>query len=146
MGLRRSVVEPRIGRVKFTRARLLSEKAGTSAILYVGLGLLLFFLVARTFFLESGSGLEAWTMEWAAAIPTTLLAVMALLVAALTGLIRFLGYGALLLAIGTITTPLGVEPPGQILGAGTIITLVGLTMFVRFLSRHPIPADPKEAP
>jgi hypothetical protein len=64
---------------------------------------------------------------------------MAILVSALTGLTRFLGYAALLFAIGTLATPLNVEPPGQILVAGAIITLVGSSIFVRFISSHPLP-------
>jgi len=145
MGLRRSVVEPRIGRVTFTEARQKSEQSGTLGTVLLGLGLLLVFIVGHLFITRSEGGFEAWAAAWSAAIPVTLLAIMALTAAALTGLVRFLGYGALFLATGSITTPLGMEPPGQILAAGTIITLVGLAIFVRFLSSHPVLDDLGEA-
>lgn len=145
MGLRRSVVEPRIGRVTFGKTRQQSEKSGTTGILLLGLGLLTFFIAAQAFLSRSGGGLTAWTEYWAAAIPVTLLAIMAILVSVMTSLTRFLGYAALLFATGTVATPLGVEPPGQILAAGAIITLVGAVIFVRFLSNHPVPADLGEA-
>lgn len=145
LGLRRSIVEPRIGRVTFTRARQEKEKKGNLGILLLGLGLLLLAVVAQAFFSRSAGGMTAWARDWAAAIPVTLLAIMAIMVSTLTGLTRFWGYAALLFAIGTITTPLGVEPPGQMLLSGAVITLVGLIIFLRFLSSSPAPADLGEA-
>jgi hypothetical protein len=66
---------------------------------------------------------------------------MALSAAALLGLRRFLIYAVLLLSVGAISTPLGLEPGAQILLAGALIFFSGLIVFFRFLSDHSVLRD-----
>lgn len=146
IGIRKRMVEPRIGRVTFSKARRDMEQRWTRASLLLGIGLLVFFVAYHLFAMREGSGFEAWAQEWIAALPVSLLALLALGAAALTGLTRFVGYAAVLLATGSVTTRLGMEPAPQILIAGTVITLVGLVLFIRFLSAYPLPAHVEGAP
>ena len=139
--IRKRVVEPRIGSVTFRRERRDAETRGFQGAALFGVGILLFFVGLSALEIRRGGGLDAWMDEWIAALPTALLALMALVAAAMTGLSRFIGYAALLLATGTVATWLGLEPGPQILIAGGIITLVGSALFFRFLSGHPVPAE-----
>ena len=141
MLLRKRVVEPRIGRVTFSPQRREKEKGATQASILFGVGLLLLFVVFHAFKIRSGGGFDAWVQEWIAALPGALLALLALATATLTGLTRFVGYAAVLLVTATAATWYGMEPGPQILIAGGIITLVGLTLFTRFLAQHPIPVE-----
>jgi hypothetical protein len=142
--LRRRVVEPRTGRARFSQDRREKEKEGTRGAALIGVAILLFFLVLGVFQTRQGGGLGSLARDWIAALPTALLALMALLAAAMTGLTRFIGYAALLLATGTLGTAAGLEPGPQIMIAGAAITLVGLIIFFRFLSSHPVPSDVEE--
>jgi len=142
--LRRRLVEPRIGRVRYRRARREAEKSGTRGSVLLGAGLLAAVLVFQLFQIRGGGGFDAWTRDWIPALPCALLALMALVTAAMTSLGRFVLYAAVLLVTASVATPLGVEPGPQILMAGAIITLAGLVRFVRFLSRHPVPATEGE--
>lgn len=138
--LRRRVVEPRIGRVRFRPSRREAEKRGTAGSLLLGGGLLAAVLVFQGVQIHRGGGFDAWAQDWIAALPCALLALMALIAAAMTSLGRFVVYAALLLATASVATPLGLEPAPQILIGGAIITLAGLVRFARFLSAHPLPA------
>jgi hypothetical protein len=138
--LRRQLVEPRIGRVRYRRARREAEKSGTRGSVLLGAGLLAAVLVFQLFQIRGGGGFDAWTRDWIAALPCALLALMALVTAAMTSLGRFVLYAAVLLVTASVATPLGAEPAPQILIAGAIITIAGLVRFVRFLSRNPVPA------
>jgi MFS family permease len=142
--LRRRLVEPRIGRVRFRRARREAEGSGTRGSLLLGGGLLAAVLVFQVFQIRSGGGLDAWTRDWIAALPCALLALMALVTAAMTSLGRFVVYAAILLATASVATPLGMEPGPQILLGGSVITLAGLVRFARFLSDHPVPVTEGE--
>ena len=143
---RKRVVEPRIGRVTFRKARREKEEGGNRAAAWFGAGLLLFFVALHVLEVRRGGGIDAWLQEWIAALPTALLALMALNAAAMTGLHRFVAYAAVLLSTGTVATWLGMEPGPQILIAGGIISAVGLRLFARFLSGHPIPAERGDNP
>lgn len=144
--LRRQLVEPRIGRVRFRRERRETEKSGIQGSVLLGAGLLLIVLVFQVFQVRSGGGFGTWLQAWIPALPCALLALMALIVFALTGLGRFVVYAALLLITASVATPLEVEPGPQMLIAGGIITLAGLLRFARFLSGHPLPAAEGEDP
>lgn len=143
--LRKRVVEPRIGKVRFRRERRESERSGIQGSLLLGAGLLAIVLVIQVFQIRSEGGVDSWIRDWIAALPCGLLALLALTAAALTKLGRFVVYAAVLLATATVATPLGLEPGPQILIAGAVITLAGLFLFARFLSGHPLPAATGEA-
>jgi hypothetical protein len=84
---------------------------------------------------NSSAGAGPWTEEWVGALPCTLLAILAFLTAGLTGVARFALYAAVLLATALIATPAGLEPSAQLLLAGSIVTIAGFSLFVRFLAR-----------
>ena len=136
--VRRRVVEPRIGRVTFRNERRERERGLNRAVLWFGLGILLFFIALDVFEMRNAGGVGAWFQERIAALPVTLLALMALQAAIMTGVTRFVGYAALFLATGTICTRLGLEPGPQILIGGGGVFLCGLFLFLSFISRNPI--------
>jgi len=144
--LRRRVVEPRIGKVRFRLERRESERSGIQGSLLFGVGLLAMVLVIQLFRMRSEGGVDAWVSDWIAALPSVLLALMALAAAALTGLGRFVAYAGVLLATATVATPLGMEPGAQMAISGAVITVVGLFLFARFLSGHPLPEATGETP
>jgi MFS family permease len=136
--IRKRIVEPRIGRVTFKRERREREEGLTKAGVWFGVGVLLFFVALSAFEMRHAGGMGAWFQERAAALPVTLLALMALQAAIMTGVKRFIGYAALFLATGSVATRVGLEPGPQILIGGGIVFVSGLFLFIRFLSRHPI--------
>ena len=138
--LRTRVVEPRIGSVTFRQERRDTERKGIQGGALFGAGILALFVALFVFQTRSEGGVDAFLQEWIAGLPAVLLALMAIMVAAMTGLFRFMGYGVVLVACGSVGTWLGLEPGAQILIAGGIITLAGATLFTRFLAAHPIPA------
>jgi MFS family permease len=142
--LRKRVVEPRAGRVRFSQERRGKEKRGTQGAALIGVGVLLFFVALSVVQMRRGAGFLAPAQEWIAGLPAALLALMALMAAAMTGVTRFIGFAALLVAAGTLGTLLGLEPGPQILIGGGVITLIGLIIFLRFLSSHPKPAEVEE--
>jgi len=143
--LRSSLVDRRTGQVTFSRDRREQERKGTQRAATLGSGLLLLFLGAVMVRSRGGAGPSEWVQTWVAALPVGLLALMALLVAAMLGLRRFLFYAGALVAIGFICTPLGLEPGTQILLAGAVISVSGVIIFFRFLSDHSVLGDLGEA-
>lgn len=138
--LRRRVVEPRIGRVTFTQDRRNHEARAIKTTLWLGVGLLV--CAAGIFGIRAatGTGASASAREWISALPVALLGIMALIVATVVGLTRFVGYAAALLGAGFVGVAWGLEPSSQILIGGTVITLSGCALFLRFLVRQRVPS------
>jgi hypothetical protein len=135
--VRRRVVEPRIGRVTFSRERRERESGSMKGAVWLGAGLLLLVLVVVWVQRAGGLAAAGAGREWSSAIPVGLLGLMALVAAVVTGSARFAGYGVLLACVGVAGVLLGLEPVPQILIGGAIVTLAGGTLLFRFIAAHP---------
>ena len=136
--VRRRVVEPRVGYVKWSvprvnwerRQRILLFWMLTAAVL-IGVGF------AQASFLDDISGDDR---TLAAGLPAALLAIGAFVVAAKSGIRRLWGYGAVLLIGSAVTIVTETGPGGSLFAAGIAIGLSGIGLLVRFLALHP-PAE-----
>ena len=136
--LRKYVVETRIGRVTFGKERREKEKGGTRGAIWAGGGLLFLIVAYYAFQMRVGGTPGAWVQDWISALPVALLSLMALTAAAMVRQGRFLWYAGILLLVGLIGAPSGMEPGLQILFAGAIITFLGGLLLVRFLRDFPV--------
>ncbi|MGD8276426.1 MAG: hypothetical protein PVH00_00305 [Gemmatimonadota bacterium] len=134
MGVRRRVVEPRIGRVRFSRERREREATGLWGAVGMGVVVLLVLVLLWVF---RGERMAVVPREWVRGLPVALLGLMALVASLMTGLVRFAGYALILAGVGAIGVMLGLEPAPQILIGGTIVTLAGGALLFRFLAAHP---------
>jgi len=137
--LRKAVVEPRLGRVVFRQERRDKGARGTRNTLFLGLLALVAVALFQAVEINSAGGLGPWAARWAAALPCVLLAIPALLTATLTTVSRFVLHAGVLLLTATVATPAGLEPGVQLIIAGAIISVAGLYLFARFLSRSSLP-------
>lgn len=133
--VRKRVTEPRLGSVVFGERRRHDLWYGLVAIASLGL-VVGGNLVTRTWMSNGHSGLAEW---FAPAIPTTILAAMALSASAALGLWRFAGYGILLGATAIAAAATKGEPWHALIVAGTSITICGVLMLWAFLRHHPLP-------
>jgi len=133
-GVRRRVVEPRIGRVRFGRERREREASGLRVSVLLGVLLLLVLILVWAF--RDGGG-PTVPRAWVSGLPVSLLGLMALVGGLMTGLVRFAGYALALVGVGVIGALSGMEPAPQMLIGGCIVTLAGAALLFRFLSEHP---------
>lgn len=135
--IRRRIVEPRIGFYTWTAPRLKWERNQLrflfgfgSVALLLGVGLVL--SIVR------GDDLAGGDCSVVAGLPATLLAIGAFVLAATSGVKRLWGHGAILAAAAAVTLLVEAGPGGPLLGAGTVIGIVGVVLLVRFLRAHPV--------
>ncbi|MGD2129403.1 MAG: hypothetical protein PVJ33_01935 [Lysobacterales bacterium] len=128
--LRRSLVEPRAGYVRFTLAR--RARNTRKLIFTAALGaLLLAFVTIAAQWVRGMDG--AGIGELHAALPAAIVATMAVLTAFLTGARRFLGYAALLFLLGTLAVKLDRGPALSLAVAGLVVALSGAVLLARFI-------------
>jgi len=135
--LRGAVVEPRMGFVEFSQARTESNRRKLRASVWLGLGALALF-VALVVAARAGSDLIPGDLS--AALPATLVGIMAGLIGVGLALARFLGYGLAFVAAGVVVALAGGEPGLAILLGGVVTLLSGAWLITRFL-RHTSPID-----
>jgi len=136
IALRRSVSEPRLGRVEFSVERRRDERFRLSATVAAGVGALVLAAVAAWFVRLTGEPRETLAML-SPLLPAFLLALGLVIVSALVGARRFVAYALLLGAVAVATTWLGGEPWLYLVVAGGLLSLWAATLFTRFLSAHP---------
>lgn len=134
--IRRRIVEPRVGYVRWTAPRLKWERKQLrflfglgSVALLIGVGLVL--SVVR------GDADTSGDRNAVAGLPAVLLAVGAFVLAATSRFRRLWGYGAVLLGAASVTILIDAGPGGSLLAAGAAIGIVGLVLLGRFLRAHP---------
>jgi hypothetical protein len=136
IAIRRRIVEPRIGYVRWTAPRLKWERnqlrfllgLGSVALL-VGVGLVL--SIVR------GDGVASEDRNLLAGLPASLLAVGVFVLAATSGFKRLWLYGAVLLSAAAVTIMVESGPGGSLLASGAAIGVVGVVLVSRFLRTHP---------
>lgn len=132
--LRRKVVEPRAGFVRFSLARQRSTTSGLSWALALGVGV--FVLMAAAALWTRGDGTQLAVRDihdLAAALPAGLVAIAAALAAVLTGARRFFAYALVLLAAGLATALLGHGPALPLAVGGLVSALSGAALLQRFV-------------
>jgi len=134
--LRRSLVEPRAGFVEFSKAR--RQRAELGLVQALGLGIAMLTLVALVVFSVRSGRLHFGYSDYVAGLPAALISVPAVLVALLTGARRFYVFALILLVGAAVTGAAGWSPAIPIIVTGTVVTVSGAILLVRFIhaSRH----------
>ncbi|KAA3614299.1 MAG: hypothetical protein DWQ01_00935 [Planctomycetota bacterium] len=135
MSFRSSVIEPRLGKIRFQNQRRLRLRRAHWIMVIVGL-LVLAFGVFRYLHTHSDSGSEL-LQDWIAALPGALLGIMAIQAALLFQLPRFLLYGGVFLASGLLFSFWKLEPGWSIAAGGFITMVCGMGLLARFFRNFP---------
>lgn len=133
--LRKAIVEPRAGYVEFSQTRETRVRRHLWLTLLLGLGT--FALGIAVFVYIRPQGMDAGQVKILQkiipALPAALLAVGAFIGAQFTGAQRFIVYAMLLLAAAGLTLVYDLGPAVPMLIGGTVITLSGIILLIRFL-------------
>ena len=135
--LRSAIVEPRSGWVEFSTARTESNRQKLLASVALGAGMLGLVLIGGV---AAGSGGGFTPGALAAAIPATLVGIMAALIGFGLLLPRFVAYGLAFVAAGVVVAIADSEPGLGILIGGIVTTIAGAWLLSRFL-RTTTPVD-----
>ena len=135
--IRRRIVEPRVGYVRWTAPRLEWERR-QKRLLFALVTVAMLSGVAVAQSLASGEGAAIADRNVVAGLPAVLLAVGAFVVAATSGFKRLWGYGAVLLSAGAVTLIFEAGPGGSLLASGAVFGIVGLVLLGRFLRTTPV--------
>ena len=135
--IRRRIVEPRVGHVKWAAPRLKWERRqywrlfglGSVALL-LGVGLVL--TIVR------GDAATSGDPNVVAALPAFLFAIGAFVLAAASGITRLWGYGTVLVIAAAVTIVVGAGPGGSLLVAGAVTGAAGVVLLSRFLRANPV--------
>ena len=138
---RKRFSEKRIGYVKWTEPRRQWEHRNLVGALVLGTAFLLLGVGVYMFASDSAAdrdilasvapGLIAW-----------LLAAVAIGLAFLMSARRMLAYGMVLIAGGIWTAQKNASPGWPLLAAGTVITITGIAMLIRFVRNNPVVNQP----
>jgi len=135
--IRRRIVEPRVGHVKWTTPRLKWERK--QFWLLFGLGSVALILgVGLVLSIVRGDVATSGDPNVVAALPAVLFAIGAFVLAATSGIKRLWGYGAVLVIAAAATIVVEAGPGGSLLVAGAVIGVGGVVLLSRFLRAHPV--------
>jgi hypothetical protein len=127
--LRRALVEPRVGLVEFSEARVSRMRGLSLGALGLGVAMLLCVGV----YLASRSGTGAVLADLAPAIPALLVGLMAAVTGWGLGLPRFLGYAAVLGLAGLAVAAVEARPEVAMFAGGAAPLVSGAWRLRRFL-------------
>lgn len=133
--VRRRLVEPRIGYVRWTAARRTWEQRELRGLFVVGAGLL--FLCAGIAAVRVVNGMQLDASTAVAALPIGLVALAVLLLGVATRLRRLWAYLLVLLAAAVGTVALELDPGPGLLLSGAVVVVGGVVLAARFLRAHP---------
>lgn len=126
-GIRRLVVEPRAGYVRFSRRR--RERSERELVGTIGIGAGLLALVVFGALHRAGGGGAA---DLVVGLPAVLLALGSALVGGLTRTWRFGVYAALSVIAAAVTVVLGMDPGWPIVVVGLVTSASGAALLGRF--------------
>lgn len=139
---RKSLIEPRLGQVRFRAARSEETRRNLTGWFLFGAAVLLTELAVLLALDKLNAPRLPGMSDIAVAIPVWLVAV-GLLAGLMIGARRFLVYAAGAGAIGIAGIVIGVDEPAHlILAAGLIVLGSGGILLVRFLRAFPMPKEP----
>ncbi len=133
--MRKQLVEPRIGYVKWSDARESQERRTLTQMLAFGVlmlavGVGVFFLTTQT---DADTDVLATVVP---ALPAWLLGIGAALFGFVSGVGRALWYAAILGVAGGVTIWLDQGPGLGLFVSGVLITLIAVTMVISFFGRY----------
>jgi hypothetical protein len=129
--LRRNLVEPHVGFVRFSIAREAGNKRKLKTIFAFGVGLLTLITVSACFISTASIGDDS--SNWIGAFPSGLIALAMVLAFWLLSVTRLIFYAAAILIAGVASVMLN-EGPGIALIIGSVVPLLmGLLLWRRFL-------------
>jgi len=129
--LRRLVVEPRAGFVRFSLARRKRITCGLAATLALGVGLFAVVVLAALVVRERGA--PPTLGQAVDGLPAILVAVAAMLAGLLTGARRFHAYALGLVAGAAVTVVFALGPAFPLVVVALAVIAVGVTLLGRFL-------------
>ena len=135
--IRRRIVEPRIGYVRWTAPRLKWERKQLRLLFWLG-AVALLAGGAAALAVVRGDGVTSGDRNVVAGLPAILLAIGAFALAATSGFKRLWGYGAVLVSAAAVTILIEAGPGGSLLAAGAVVGVVGVVLLSRFLRAHPV--------
>jgi len=135
--IRRRVVEPRLGYVRWTAPRLKWERSQLKLLFWLGtVALLSGIALAQA--MGDADRAAVSDRNFVAGLPAILLAVGAFVLAATSGFRRLWFYGVALIGAGVVTIIIEAGPGGSLFTAGTAIGAFSVALLVRFLRAHPV--------
>jgi len=139
--VRKRLVEPRIGYVKWSDVRESKERRTLAQMLAFGVLVLVVGVGVFLVTVQDDANTDSLALL-VPALPVWLLGVGAALFGVVSGVPRALGYAAILAVAGGATIWLDQGPGVGLFVSGVLITLIALTMVVSFFGRN----KPVEAP
>lgn len=133
--VRRRILEPRLGYVRWRAPRLRRERKQLRLLLVLVIAAMLAGNGAVVAIREGESLSEQGILP---GLPALILAVGALVVAATARVKRLWGYGAVLVAAAVVAIVAEANPGGSLLATGIIIASTGAVLLTRFLQTHPV--------
>lgn len=137
LGIRKQIVEPRIGYVQWRAPRRRWEYRNLAATLMAGVALLVVGIVAFVAVDRSAVDTEVLDLVMPGLLPW-LLALAAVALGFLTGTWRLLVYAAVLAGSGVAAAVAEANPGWPLLASGVVITGFGVAMLVAFLRHNPV--------
>ena len=133
--IRRRILEPRIGYVRWREPRLRWERR--QLILLSGLIMAAFLLGNGAMFaMREGDAVGAQGIV--PGLPAFVLGIGAFVVAAKARFTRLWGYGVVLVGAAAVTILTDANPGASLLASGALICGVGVVLLARFLHTHPV--------
>jgi len=129
--LRRRLIEPRAGYVRWAAPRRTWERRQLIALVMVGVGALGLAAGLAIFDLRPADGVDM--SSFAAAIPAVLVAIPVIILAAASGLRRVWGYAAVLLLAAAATVAVAPQPGWPLFVGGVVMLGTGVVLLARFL-------------
>lgn len=132
--LRRRLVEPRMGFVEFSGPRELKNRSFRFGLAGFFAGTMVLGLLGYALW---NGGVMPRPAEWIAGFPLLLLAIPSIFFALFTRCRRFLWYAFLMLLAAVELVMQELEPHAGLIASGAIITVSGVVLLARFLSKYP---------
>jgi hypothetical protein len=138
LGLRKRITEPRTGRVEFSGGRRRTERTGLLAALGGGIGALVLVLAAVVWVRGGAADEEAGVaLALAPLIPALIVGLGLVIVSALIGARRFVGYAVALVALAALVSRWSAEPGFSLSLGGGLLCLWAGGLVARFVATHP---------
>lgn len=137
LSARKRLLESRLGYVKWSEPRRRWERQNLYGLLGAGTAIFLIGIAAFLVVADRPTAL----IEWVAALPAALLALIAVGLGAVMRVGRMVAHGGILIVAASATVIWQLAPGWPLFVSGLAVTATGLVMLARFLSRNPV-VDP----
>jgi hypothetical protein len=137
LSARKRLLESRLGYVKWSEPRRRWERQNLYGLFAAGTAI---FLIGIAAFLVVSDG-PSLLIDWVAALPAALLALVAVGLGAVMRVGRIIAHGCILTAAAAATVIWELAPGWPLFVSGLAVTVTGLVMLTRFLARNPV-VDP----